>query len=49
MPDKVPLTRQTALAKAAEALKRIQYGEVVIKVVDGEPEWVEVHEKTRVG
>ncbi len=48
MPDNTPLTRQTALAKVAEALDRVRYGEIVIKVVDGKPEWVEVHEKTRV-
>ena len=48
MPDKSPLTRQTALTKVAEALDRVRYGEIIIKVVDGKPEWVEVHEKTRV-
>ena len=48
MPDKTPLTRQTTLAKITEALDRVRYGEIIIKVVDGKPEWVEVHEKTRV-
>jgi hypothetical protein len=44
-----PLNRAAALQKVAEALNRVQYGEIVIKVVDGRPQWVEVHEKTRVG
>ncbi len=32
-----------------DALKRMKYGEIVIKVEQGQPVWVEVHEKTRVG
>lgn len=48
MPDKTPLTRQTVLNQVNEALHRVRYGEIIIKVVDGKPEWVEVHEKTRV-
>lgn len=47
MPDKLPLTRQTALQTVAEALDRVRYGEIIIKVVDGRPEWIEIHEKTR--
>lgn len=46
MPE--PISRESALQKVAEALERLQYGEIVIKVVNGRPEWVEVHEKTRV-
>lgn len=44
----VPISREAALQKVAEALQRLQYGEIVVKVVNGRPEWVEVHEKTRV-
>ena len=42
------LTRETALDKVAQALDRVRYGEIVVKVVNGRPEWVEVHEKMRV-
>ena len=49
MPDKSHLTPDIVLQQVAEALKRLTYGEVVIKVEAGRPVWVEVHEKTRVG
>lgn len=41
------LTRETAWDKITQALDRVRYGEIVIKMVDGQPQWVEIHEKMR--
>lgn len=53
MPDLAPLhacqfSTETVVTHVTEALGRLRHGEIVIKVVDGKPVWVEVHEKTRI-
>lgn len=49
MSDRCSLPSDVVLQRVTEALNRVQYGEIVIKVEAGRSVWVEVHEKTRVG
>ncbi len=38
-----------ALQKVRKGLEQIKYGEIVIKVENGKPIWVDKHERERVG
>ena len=44
-----PLSKDEALRRVAQALDTLQFGEITIKVEQGKPIWVDVHERYRVG
>ena len=47
--DKKSLSISEALRRVEEALKSIRYGEIIIKVQNGKPVWVDKYERERVG
>lgn len=49
MDDKTKSAREEAIKKVREALEQMRYGEVIIKVNDGVPVYVDKHERVRVG
>ena len=40
---------EQALQRVRKGLEQIRYGEIVIKVENGKPVWVDKHERERVG
>lgn len=47
--DNKSLSISEALKKVEEALKTIKYGEIIIKVQNGKPIFVDKYERERVG
>ena len=47
--DNKTLSVREALKKVEEALKSIKYGEIIVKVQNGKPIFVDKYERERVG
>ncbi len=47
--EAIALTIGQTLQKVRKALEQMGYGEVIIKVENGKPIWVDKHERERVG
>ena len=43
------LSREEVLTEVTKALEAVQYGEIIIKMENGKPIWIDIHEKKRVG
>ena len=49
IPVPVGMSIEQALNKVRKGLEQIRYGEIVVKVENGKPIWVDKHERERVG
>lgn len=47
--DKTKAAREEAIRKVREALEQMRYGEIIIKVNNGVPVYVDKQERVRVG
>ncbi len=45
----ISLSIEETLQRVRKGLEQIKYGEIVIKVENGKPIWVDKHERERVG
>jgi len=43
------IDRQTLFARLCDALDKVQYGQIIIKVEDHKAVWLEAHTKERIG
>lgn len=43
------LSTKDALAKVERAMREVKYGEIVVKMQNGKPIWVDKYERERVG
>jgi hypothetical protein len=49
VPIQKGLSIEEALKKVRKGLEQIQYGEIIVKVENGKPIWVDKYERERVG
>jgi hypothetical protein len=43
------LSIEEAIKRVHKGLEKIKYGEIIVKVENGKPVWVDKHERERVG